>query len=138
SSHSSILDFLIDTPCTLLDMPFLPFVPHSKHNCPLVNLSDFRDGNSSHYSLDHANFLSSILLTSLCPIVLASSMSIPIQIKVVNLITWYLFLDYSTVKAGNTYLQESNTQPDPRRYITISSEAKSLPVSDLFDYIYEE
>ncbi|CAG8655190.1 31595_t:CDS:2, partial [Gigaspora margarita] len=41
-------------------------------------------------------------------------------------------------KASNTYLQESNAQLDPWGYITKVLETEGLPVSDLFDYFYEE
>ncbi|CAG8644099.1 21640_t:CDS:2 [Gigaspora margarita] len=160
----------------------MPLLPHSKHNCPLVNLSDFRDRNSSHYLLDPTNFLTSILSTKVQISPLSSEALFPtlcydFHPENTELIKWYSFLDYGTVKvevdeftsnaddiidevkrqfkikkekskplsircysdeAGNTYLQESNAQPDPQGYITLSSKARSSPVSDLFDYIYEE
>ncbi|CAG8787638.1 26136_t:CDS:1, partial [Gigaspora margarita] len=41
-------------------------------------------------------------------------------------------------EASNTYLQKSNAQSDLCRFIAVSSETKSLLVSDLFDYFYKE
>ncbi|CAG8683319.1 5221_t:CDS:1, partial [Gigaspora rosea] len=41
-------------------------------------------------------------------------------------------------EAGNTYLRESNVQPNPWGYIAQALGIENLPVNDLFDYFYEE
>ncbi|CAG8768393.1 22333_t:CDS:2, partial [Gigaspora rosea] len=139
----SILDTPIDMPCTLLELLLLPLTPKNKTNYSLIDLSIPYSYNSS----DSSSFSLSAPLDSPCPNELPSL--IPLQIEgCQNKEIWYLFLDLGALKigekkcyvdeSGNTYLQESNAQPDPHRYITISSKTESLPVSDLFDYFYEE
>ncbi|CAG8471894.1 11722_t:CDS:2 [Gigaspora rosea] len=148
-STPSILDTPIDIPCTLLELPFLPLTPKNKTNYPLIDLSIPYSNNSS-YLIDSSKECQNneIWVHSLVSENLTPSICYDFNTGSSGLVEWYSFFDLGTLeveedeyyadKAGNTYLQENNAQPDLSRYITVPSKTESLLVSDLFDYFYEE
>ncbi|CAG8745397.1 6874_t:CDS:2 [Gigaspora margarita] len=142
------------------------FPKNENNNYPLLDLSTSCIPNSSSSIVNSSESSHSTLMDGSCPIEPAPL--IPVQIddrlsdhltlsicydpnfESTNQVEWYSFLDFGTLDvevvefasdaddAGYTYLQESDAQPDPRDYIAKALGTASSPISDLFDYFYEE
>ncbi|CAG8673234.1 21496_t:CDS:2 [Gigaspora rosea] len=132
-------------------MPLLfSFSKNKNDDYPLMDITMICTMNFS--SNIPPNFLLSTLMDRVptllsSPVYLTPTFCYSPNCDIRDQVEWYSFLDFDTIEVkvdeftsgvDDVIDEESNAWPDPRVYIIEAQVAKSLPVSDLFDYFYKE